>query len=183
MVHRLAIKLLLVIGPGFLLSGCIASHDRVSRQDLPASWRSALTPSHADPDVSGTYENAGQYTHEFSSATDHLAHARLADLLFPGQKGPVMAEQVRLAQHAAGQFEIETLAGGRTIATKTVSIEVDRDAGAVRLARTRDVGAGGKHGRRHRTIHRDRPVQGKRRRTLPPVDFLDVRGGGGGRPD
>ncbi len=143
MIRLQVLRFSVVFCCGLLLSGCIAAHDRVSRQELPPSWLAALQPGKTGPDVSGNYLDSGEYTHEYSRSPDHLARGRLAALLFPELKPPLAAQQVRLVQHGADQLEITSSTDGRVVASKTVSIEIDRATGAVSLARTHDFGAGG----------------------------------------
>ncbi len=143
MICRHALNLLGILCCGLMLAGCIAAHDRVSRQELPASWLAALAPRSAAPDVSGTYLDAGEYTHEYSRGPGHVSPGRLTVLLFPETKPAVAAEQVRLVQHGPDQLEIAAMTNGRVVASKTVVIEVDRASGAVRLPRKNDFGVGG----------------------------------------
>jgi hypothetical protein len=143
MIRRQAFNLPGILCCGLLLAGCIAAHDRVAREELPASWLAALQPGSAAPDVSGSYLDSGDYTHEYSRGPGHLSRGRLTVLLFPETKPAVAAEQVRLVQHGLDQLEIAALTDGRVVASKTVAIETDRATGAVRLPRKNDFGAGG----------------------------------------
>ncbi len=143
MIRRQALNLPGILYCGLLLAGCVAAHDRVAREELPASWLAALQPGSAAPDVSGSYLDLGDYTHEYSRGPGHLTRERLAVLLFPETRPPVAAAHIRLVQHGANQLEIAALTDGRVVASKTVPVETDRATGAVRLPRKNDFGAGG----------------------------------------
>jgi hypothetical protein len=127
-----------------LLAGCISSHDRVSHEELPQAWKSALQQSEKKaPDVSGSYQDSGEYTHEYSRNPNHIGRGWLAPLLFADGKPPVAAQQVRLVQRGNGQLEIAVLQDGWVVASKTVAIEVDPATGAVSLPRESGFDAGG----------------------------------------
>jgi hypothetical protein len=140
---RHTLEAILAVGCCGVLGGCISAHDRVSRQELPPSWQAALPSGNATSDVSGSYQDAGDYTHEYSRSPDHIARGGLADLLFPELKPPVAAQQVRLVQQGMDRLEIATLVDGKVAASKTVAIEVDRATVGVRLPRKNTFGAGG----------------------------------------
>lgn len=127
-----------------MLAGCISGHDRVSHEELPKAWKSAL--QHIEkkaPDVSGSYQDLGEYTHEYSSNSDHVSRGRLARLLFEEIKPVITAGQVRLTQRVPDRLEIAALQDGQVMASKTVAIEADPVTGAVSLRRESGFDAGG----------------------------------------
>jgi hypothetical protein len=143
-IRRHVIYALGILGACGLLAGCISGHDRVSREELPQAWKSAL--QHVEkktPDVSGSYQDLGEYTHEYSSNPDHVSRGRLARLLFADIKPVVTAGQVRLTQRLSDRLEIAALRDGQVVASKTVAIEADPVTGAVSLPRESGFDAGG----------------------------------------
>ena len=138
-----SVHVLCILGFSMFLPGCLESHDRTSRSDLPPSWLVALQSPNPTPSVSGNYLDRGEYTHEFSGHPNHIDRGRLARLLFPEIKPPVAAEQVQLIQHGQDRLEIVALVGGRVIASKTEPIKIDRTTGALSLPKVHELDAGG----------------------------------------
>jgi hypothetical protein len=127
-----------------LFAGCVAAHDRVSRDELPPAWTTALQhPGKMIPDISGSYQDLGDYLHEFSHDSTHVPHARLGHLLFTQIKPPVAAQQIRLMQHGSSQMEITAMKDGRVVASRTVAITADPGTGAVSVPKESGFDAGG----------------------------------------
>jgi hypothetical protein len=131
--HQLVCALGILTAAGWF-TGCVAAHDKVSREELPPAWTTALQyPEKIIPNISGRYQDLGDYLHEFAHDPAHTPPARLAHLLFTDIKPPVAAQLVGFLQGGSNHLEIFAMQDGRVVASKSVTITTDPGTGAVIL--------------------------------------------------
>ena len=136
---RRALIVFSLIGLGAFLASCLNEHDQVGPSNLPASWTAAIEPNDPGSHVDGTYANTGEYLHE----TVTTSRQRLSGLLFADLDHHTTVNQIRLRSSRGGDLQIEALALGHVVHSRTVAVESDPKTGAVTFSAPGQGGAGG----------------------------------------
>jgi len=127
------------------LTGCVASRDRVSLQQLPGAWQAGIKSGTGwQPGRAWSYSDRGEISHEYAiTSGTPMPRAHLSHLLFPEVKPPIKADKVQLTLRGMDELEIIASLKGQVVSEKTLVIQIDPASGGMILPDERGLRVGG----------------------------------------